>query len=275
MKHHLDFYKAPKQNFTKEMVNDTLKYQKLYGFYIDENDLAVDNESDAFRHAYMQAYLSLNYGGRAIAKMLGDNHEKSGRLSTGQYTKSSNMDLWNNQQGRQIAIEIRREYPNFGKLSMEQKKDIIAGKVIQKMKSGQLITNLEDKRRYIELKPVFTPMPWIGGIRNNGTPLGFGASIDNGEFVLQQPLRKQSILSGYNNPLSGDNRIFTREEVASMSPEEFKKHEKEIDAQTMAFNGTMPTNADLRLEVKTGGVIYVEPYTRSNGTEVKGYYRSR
>lgn len=70
MKHDLNYYKHPQQNFTKEMVNDTLKYQKKYGFEIGENNLAVDNESDAFRHTYMQAYLSLNFG-NSIAKFLG------------------------------------------------------------------------------------------------------------------------------------------------------------------------------------------------------------
>ena len=55
-----------------------------------------------------------------------------------------------------------------------------------------------------------------------------------------------------------------------------EQHEKEIDAQTRAFKGTMPTNDDLRREVMIGGgVVYVNSYTRSDGTEVKGYYRSR
>ena len=72
------------------------------------------------------------------------------------------------------------------------------------------------------------------------------------------------------------NRIFTNEEVGQMSSDEFAKHEKEIDAQTRAFNGTMPTNGDLQREAMTGGgVVYVNSYTRSDGTEVKGYYRSR
>lgn len=33
-----------------------------------------------------------------------------------------------------------------------------------------------------------------------------------------------------------------------MSSDEFAKHEKEIDAQTRVFNGTMPTNGDLQRE---------------------------
>ena len=87
---------------------------------------------------------------------------------------------------------------------------------------------------------------------------------------------KISDLFGYTNPLTGSNHIYTREEVGQMSSDEFAKHEKEIDAQTRAFNGTMPTNGDLQREAMTGGgVVYVNSYTRSDGTEVHGYYRSR
>lgn len=87
---------------------------------------------------------------------------------------------------------------------------------------------------------------------------------------------QQSGLFGYTNPLTGSNHIYTREEVGQMSSDEFAKHEKEIDAQTRTFNGTMPTNGDLQREAMTGGgVVYVNSYTRSDGTKVKGYYRSR
>ena len=87
---------------------------------------------------------------------------------------------------------------------------------------------------------------------------------------------QQSDLFGYTNPLTGSNHIYTREEVGQMNSSEFAKHEKEIDAQTRAFNGTMPTNGDLQREAMTGGgVVYVNSYIRSDGTEVKGYYRSR
>ena len=65
------------------------------------------------------------------------------------------------------------------------------------------------------------------------------------EQLKQQIPQKKSGLAGYTNPLTGNNRIFTREDVDAMSNDEFSKYEKEIDAQTKAFNGTMPTNGDL------------------------------
>lgn len=121
----------------------------------------------------------------------------------------------------------------------------------------------------------------------SGTPTGQAANIDIPQLAnklgiqlpnvqsTNQPQQKSGLF-GYTNPLTGSNHIYTREELGSMTSEEFARHEKEIDAQVRAFNGTMPTNGDLQREAMTGGgVIYVNSYTRSDGTEVKGYYRSR
>lgn len=37
-----------------------------------------------------------------------------------------------------------------------------------------------------------------------------------------------------------------------------------------------PTNAELQSTATAGnGIVYVNAYTRSDGTEVKGYYRSK
>lgn len=135
----------------------------------------------------------------------------------------------------------------------------------------------------------FTPTRGVGGVQNNGKPLGFASNIDINQLAQQLGLQsfnmeipqqiqpqQNSGLFGYTNPLTGSNHIYTREEVGEMSSDEFAKHEKEIDAQTRAFNGTMPTNGDLQREAMTGGgVVYVNSYTRSDGTEVKGYYRSK
>lgn len=284
MKQKFDYNKS-KDEFTKEMLRDTLKYQKKYGFDIGQNNVAWNNEADAFRHAYMQSLLNKKYGS-FLTNNVSFWHEKKGSIS-GQDPREANMDMWNNQQGQQIYNEIRREYPNFNKLSQQQQKDIIAGKVIQRMKEGKLITGLNDPRKFEKQKPSFTPMPWIGGVQNNGRPLGFAADIDINQLAnmldiqlpnfqpTNQP-QQNSGLFGYTNPLTGSNHIFTREEVGQMSSDEFAKYEKEIDAQTKAFNGTMPTNSDLQREAVTGGgVVYVNSYTRSDGTKIKGYYRSR
>ncbi|MEE3350466.1 MAG: hypothetical protein VZR09_10560, partial [Candidatus Gastranaerophilaceae bacterium] len=83
-----------------------------------------------------------------------------------------------------------------------------------------------------------------------------------------------SDLFGYTNPLTGSNHIYTRDEIGAMSTDEYAQNEKAIYAQLNKIG--IPTNGDLKREVMTGGgVIYVHPYTRSDGTEVKGYYRSK
>ena len=91
-----EFINKKEREFTTKMVNETLRYQKLYGFDIGKDNVAVDNEADAFRHTYKQAYLSLFYGGNLIAQRLGDYHENQGKKQ-GSDPRSMNMDLWNNQ----------------------------------------------------------------------------------------------------------------------------------------------------------------------------------
>ena len=63
-----------------------------------------------------------------------------------------NMNLWNNQQGRRIADQIKKEYgSNFYKLPESKQDDIIAEKVMQKMRKGELITAPSDKRKYKDI----------------------------------------------------------------------------------------------------------------------------
>ena len=127
----------------------------------------------------------------------------------------------------------------------------------------------------------FTPTRSIGGIKNNGKPLGFAADIDINQlakmlgFQLPEVQSKQnSGLFGYTNPLTGSNHIYTREEIGAMSSDEYAQNEKVIHAQLNKIG--IPTNGDLQREAMTGGgVVYVNSYTRSDGTKVKGYYRSR
>ena len=75
--------------------------------------------------------------------------------------------------------------------------------------------------------------------------------------------------SGYKNPFSGNAKIYSREDLDAMSTNEYSQNEKEIFAQMNSIG--VPTNGELR---GAGGTIYVESYTRRDGTVVKGYYRS-
>lgn len=293
-----NFYKNKElqKEFNDKLVQKTGYYQKKFGFETNsrKGHEFWNVEADAFKHTFGSAEMYIKYGA-GWSTLFDIGHEyQTPHNPQGEW----NMDSWNNNQGREIAREIQKEYgDNFMKLSQQQRDDIIAVKVIDRMRNGQLITNPNDKRKYTgvtenivngakrmqETNLPFTPTRGVGGVDNNGKPLGFAADIDIAQLAnilgiqLPEVQSKQDLgLFGYTNPLTGSNHIYTREEVSSMSSDEFSKHEKEIDAQTRAFKGTMPTNGDLQLEAMTGGgVVYVNSYTRSDGTKVKGYYRSR
>lgn len=105
--------------------------------------------------------------------------------------------------------------------------------------------------------------------------------FENNEEAIMQQLSNDLIVqdaeaskySNYTNPISGDNKIFSREDIENMSFEEYAKDEKLIQAQLNSIG--IPSNSDLQKLINGGNVIYVNEYVRSDGTFVKGYYRSK
>ena len=143
------------------------------------NGVAHNNEADAFRHTFMQAELTVLFSDKK-AKGAGDNHEKK---STSLH--ETNMDLWNNQVGRQIGREVKAECERLGlnpHISEKDRKivyDMIAQKVVEAMKSGKLITNPNDSRKFI---PRYK-------LEKDGTLTGLAADITTEE--------KQDIINHY------------------------------------------------------------------------------
>ena len=121
------------------VFDDTVKYQKQYGFEIGTGEHATwNNEADAFKHTFMQAQLSLLVGDNASA-LAGFIHELQGRFNK-QDKAEEQMDLWNNAQGREIAKEIWQEYGIKSKNAFDPEiKEIIARKVAERMQAGKLI----------------------------------------------------------------------------------------------------------------------------------------
>ena len=121
------------------VFDDTVKYQKQYGFDIGTGEHATwNNEADAFKHTFMQAQLSLVVGDNASA-IAGFIHELQGRFNK-QDKAEEQMDLWNNAQGREIAKEIWQEYGIKSKNAFDPEiKEIIARKVAERMQAGKLI----------------------------------------------------------------------------------------------------------------------------------------
>lgn len=140
--------------------------------------------------------------------------------------------------------------------------------------SPQKLQNIKNKYQYIKNK--------------KGYPTGFAIDIDKNQlaqqnefetFNLEDPRLEQYEkldFTGYRNPLTENIRIYTKEDVGSMTKDEFAKNEKEIMAQVKLMKGMMPSNGDLQREVISGGnVVYINSYIRSDGTQVKGYYRRK
>ena len=92
-----------------------------------------------------------------------------------------------------------------------------------------------------------------------------------GSIPSEKQLNQQNELSGFINQISGNSNIFTREDIKNMSTDEYLKNEKAIDFQLKTIG--IPSQVQAKA-VQSGGMIYVQPYTRADGTEVKGYYRS-
>ena len=145
----IDFSKDQnaQSKYRDEMAQKTGYYQQKFDFETNprKGHEYWNVEADAFKHAFGGADMYLKYGN--IGSKLGGIHHE---LQTKNNPKNEwNMDSWNNQQGREIAKEIEKEYGDkFRTLPRQKQDDIIAVKVMYRMKNGQLITNPNDSRKY-------------------------------------------------------------------------------------------------------------------------------
>ena len=99
------------------------------------------------------------------------------------------------------------------------------------------------------------------------------SSIPTGGAAPMPVLPHQVDYSGYLNPATGDGKIFSREAISQMTVDEYAGNESAIMSQLKSIG--IPYESDLELaSMRGGGLVYVRPYTRSDGTEVRGYWRS-
>lgn len=215
-------------NFIKN-VNDkiylaTKHYQKQYKFEIGTGQHDTwNNEADAFKHTFGSAYMGIKYT-IPFSKIAGDIHEKQNPNNP---KGEENMDKWNNRVGRLIAKEIKKEYKdNLKNMSEKEIDDIIAKKVMVRMRLGKLITSPNDKRKFT----------------------GFATDIP-------------------------ENKIFTSEEIGKMTSDEFEDCEELINNQLKIYG--IPKNVEAEEKVKAGELIWINEYTREDGTKVCGYYRRK
>jgi|GEM_PF-1926461 len=212
------------------------------------------------------------FGGYNISDITGLNSDSSQNN-----VNDTNSQPQNNYAPFQIGIEYNEYLPNYDSDNMINSPR--GQQIMQDMLNpwDMIPVAVPDSLRNINFNSqptsYATPVDFVSIAQNLG--LNVPESFINQQNSFNTPQQPQSDLVGYTNPITGDNRIFTREDVGQMSQEEFDKNEKAIMAQVRDFKGTMPTNEDMRRKALNGGTIYVNPYMRSDGTEVKGYYRSR
>ena len=120
--------------------------------------------------------------------------------------------------------------------------------------------------------PIFTPQE-IGEMSREDFEKNLPIIEQQLKDGLIKPETQKLNYSGYLNPISGEDKIFTREAISQMTGDEYSGNENAIMAQLNSIG--IPYESDLELaSMNGGGLIYVGPYTRSDGTEVRGYWRS-
>lgn len=220
-----------RDELNRESLKYTYKYQKIYGFKIGTGKEAThNNEADAFKHAFMQAYLMIVHPTH-YAKGFGDYHEY---IEGMKYDKrENNMDLWNNSIGREIIHNIKCYFGSqYKNLSQEQLLDLASEQICKKMEKGELITDpFNDKRQYKNME---------------------------------------------KERLKDEDRVFYEDEYwDDMDYDERLRFKEHYANYKTRIQGKFPSKSVLQAGTLTGDYIYVDNYTRADGTKVNGYYRRR
>lgn len=217
-----------REDFNKYIHSETVKYQRQYGFEMGTGEHATwNNEADAFKHAYMQAVLSIDYG-NAASTVAGYKHEIEGKETI---PGERNMDLWNNKIGREVVQDMKHDYGDTWKyMTEDMKKDMAAKRIIYLMKEGDLITHPSDPRQF----------------RN---------------MDLER--------------IKDKDKIFYKGEYDAMNEEKQEKMLRQYSRQFVENGWKMPEKAELDKRVNSGELIYIEDYTKADGTKVHGYYRHK
>ncbi|MCD8378167.1 MAG: hypothetical protein LUB59_05190, partial [Candidatus Gastranaerophilales bacterium] len=281
-----EFSMITEKQFSREMVNDTLRYQKKYNFGTSEGKEAThNNESDAFKHAYMQAYLTCRHNA-PIAAAFGWGHEILGNLN-GQPNAEYQMDIRNNEIGREIGLEVKKELEKQNlspKTDINEMKDIIAEKVFNNIKSGRLITSPNDERaqKNNSAKDKFVPKDDDKNIytRDKNGVFNVGISEDvflddnienNTESNTRELINKYFPLLERGFP--AQDRVFYDGEYSKVTDIDNQELTNEFLNQYYDAGGKLPSVDELENKRSAGELIYVNDYVRKDGTKVSGYYR--
>lgn len=101
------------------------------GSFNEKSGAMSNNEADAFRHAYTSGVMTQVYHYKTIADLLGQGNEIQNPNPENQH----NMDLWNNNVGR-----------NYGDKIKDRKE--LADALKKALENGELIISPDDPRKY-------------------------------------------------------------------------------------------------------------------------------
>lgn len=96
------------------------------------------------------------------------------------------------------------------------------------------------------------------------------------KIYMESSLAKKftgKIPADYKNPETDNNKIYTQEEIDALNDSQKSHLSKAIRYQEKTIG--IPTKQQAQKMVAKGGMVFVDSYTRSDGTKVKSYYRSR
>lgn len=100
---------------------------------------------------------------------------------------------------------------------------------------------------------------------------------NSASYVSPEEIESMILFGGVNLDIDLRNldteRIITNEEIKAMTQEEFTQNEKFIMQQVA--EGKVMTEMQAKEQLEAGNLIWVNSYTRADGTEVKGYYRRK
>ena len=217
-----------RNDINEKTLEATYKAQKKYGFKMGTGEHATwNNEADAFKHAYMQWYMTWHYGDY-FAKQAGNFHEDEVPETV---PGETNMDLWNNQIGREIAQEMQeiKKKKDWDILGDEYYEEYAAKVIVDKMHEGELITNPKDPRKF--------------------------ENIDK-------------------ERIKPTNRVFTEDEIKKMG-KNIPQYVMDRYMEDFMDGKGLPTIKNLDKRVSNNELIYVESYTKTDGTKESGYYRRK
>jgi hypothetical protein len=108
--------------------------RKPNGTFDESDPIYVNSDVDTFRHAYVSAIFTQEYGS-SVADIFGRLNELTSIFSPGASTGEKNMDLWNNSVGRKYGEKFKD-------------KTRLREALRKALRTGEFITTLEDVRAY-------------------------------------------------------------------------------------------------------------------------------